>query len=229
MLMAINPMVIASGISAGSKLLGGLLGKGEGQKKQVMSQISGKMAAAKKYGISPLAMLGAQTQSYPSQGIGDTLADMGQDISRSVAAQSTDSERTAIQLGLEKAKLENDFLRAQIASVQMNMASRMAGPPKPPGFEAVAGRVPEKVVPPQRTDNYNLLGMPFQSNPYSSDAQTLEDRHGEAGGSALGWMNVPADWWWTHFARPNSTAKWLYNNFPATRGHGFKSRYLGRR
>lgn len=211
MLMAINPMLIASGISAGSKLLGGILGKGESQKKQVMSQISGKMAAAKKYGISPLAMLGAQTQSFPSQGIGDTLADMGQDISRSVASRSTDSERSAIQLGLEKAKLENDYLRAQIASVQMNIRSQMAGPPKPVTLSPEG--LPETVSPPARTSHVNA-GVSFETNPWFSDAQTYEDRFGELGGSALGLINIPADYLWHNYFSPNSVGKRYVRHSP---------------
>lgn len=187
--MLMNPLLLSAGISAGSKLLGGLFGKKQDSvKRQVKDQIEAKIMSAKKFGISPLAMLGAQTQaSAPvSVGAGDYLADMGQDISRAVASQSTSAERAAVQLGLEKAKLENEFLRTQIASVQMSMRSAAAGPPKPPGGGLVGMN---ELKAPQATTHVN--GIPL--DPAASDAQSWEDRYWEAGGLVGAILAADAD------------------------------------
>lgn len=161
--------------------------------------IEGKMQAAKEFGISPLYALGAPTispavsvggSSGPS--LGQTISNMGSDVSRAVAAGQTEVERQLQALTLDKARLENEYLSAQIASVRTRTVRESA--------PAIPGLIPEKVAPPQRTTGVNI-GVPIDSNPYFSDAQSLEDRYGELGGSILGLGNLPADFgynWWRH-------------------------------
>lgn len=206
--MAVDPMAVAAAISAAGNVAGSLLGsKGGTQHVSAddyataqKASIRGKIEAADKYGISRLYALGAPTISPAGQvvggnGLGEALSGMGQDISRAVAAGATDVERRIQQLTLEKAGLENDYLREQIASVR-NRTVRESAPPIP----AVPGMIPSKSADPQLTKGVNI-GVPIPSNPYFSDAQSYEDRYGELGGSVLGLTNMVADPvynWWNH-------------------------------
>lgn len=90
------------------------------------NQIQWRVADAKAAGIHPLYALGANV-SVPTPSVvgsrepsmGERLSSMGQDISRAVNAYKSTEERAAgklaTQLALEKAGLENDLLRSQIA------------------------------------------------------------------------------------------------------------------
>lgn len=90
---------------------------------------------AKAAGIHPLYALGAQTHSFSPVQVGSenpagAFADMGQDISRAIDATRTADERTNSRLEaltLERAGLQNDLLRAQIAK----LAPNQVGPPAP--------------------------------------------------------------------------------------------------
>lgn len=99
-----------------------------------------KVEDAKRAGISPAAALGAGGASFSPVHVGtpeyrqdnsfqrgmSSLSDMGQNISRAIQATSTHSQRVNSvmeALSLERAGLQNDLLRAQIASY---------GPPTPP-------------------------------------------------------------------------------------------------
>ena len=187
-----DPVTRGALISAGSTLAGGFMdklfpgdsgppgGDYKAMKSANMAAIAGKMEAAKKYGISALYAMGAPTAS-PSFSVGgdggmsrgSTLASMGQDISRAVAAGQTADERALQALTLEKAKLENDYLRAQINSVN-SRTIRESAPPMP----APGALLPEKVNPPERTQNIKA-GVEYLTNPNWSDAQTFTNRYGE--------------------------------------------------
>lgn len=177
--------VLPSLISAGSKLIGGLFGSREAeeqadlQKKFAQNAIQWKVADARKAGISPLYALGAQTVSYQPNlvggGMSTAVSDMGQDISRAVEAVSSAGERTFNKtlsaLQLERAGLENDLLRSQIAK---NTMSGQVGPAMP----AVVAE--EKVQPPQRTPHVYVGGTKLKLDPGTSDVgQLAEDRYGE--------------------------------------------------
>lgn len=180
----VAPMVAAAGISALGSLAGGLIGSSgakeamELQKDAMQKGIRWRVHDAKMAGIHPLYALGAPTFSPSAVNVGQPMADalssMGQDISRAVAAGQTDAERAIQNLTLEKAQLENDYLREQIASLRVR-TTREAGPPVP----AIAGLNPEKVVQPQRTSGLNA-GLGFKTNPYVSDANSFTDRYGES-------------------------------------------------
>lgn len=202
-----DPIIGGALISAGSSLAGNLLSGGNNHagrdSRQATSYanrsaILDKVAAAKEAGISPLYALGAPAISVGAQsvgespGLGQTLSEMGHDVGRAVAAGQTDAERAIQALTLEKAKLENDYLRANIASIQ-NRTRREAGPPLPPG----GSLVPENIQPPQRTTGLNV-GRGFQSNPYFSDAQSWEDRYGDSEilSTISAIVNTVADGWW---------------------------------
>lgn len=132
-------------ISAGSSILGGLLGSSEKKKDRQMQKdfaqqgIRWKVADAKAAGIHPLAALGAQTTAYAPVSVGSTdistgLAQAGQDVSRAINATRTAPERldaytkTVQDLNLQRMGLENQLLSSQIAKI--NQAGQ---PPAMPG------------------------------------------------------------------------------------------------
>lgn len=114
-----DPIVTSSLISAGSNLLGGLLGGKKDNSAKIAAQnyamqkefaqngIRWKVADAKAAGIHPLAALGANTLSFTPSVVGDTgggpdwgstVRAMGQDISRAFDATRTASERAEAEL-----------------------------------------------------------------------------------------------------------------------------------
>lgn len=185
-----DPLITGALISGGSRLIGGiadnLFGGGNNHAgrdaRQAVrfanrSAILDRVAAAKEAGISPLYALGAPTGAFATwagggsqSGLGATLSDMGADVGRAVAAGQTDVEREVQRLTLEKAGLENEFLRSQIASINGRMA-REVGPPMPDDDPVF------KVVPPQRTAR---MGSNWENNPSLPDAQSVEDRYGDS-------------------------------------------------
>lgn len=127
----------AAGISAGAKLLGGWLDNKSSAKAQRMNiamqrefaqkGIRWKVADAKAAGIHPLYALGAQTHSFSPVAIGSdysSIGEAGQDIGRAIAATSNQSQRAGQMqkildgLSVERAGLENDLLRSQIARLR---------------------------------------------------------------------------------------------------------------
>lgn len=227
----VAPVVAAAGISAAANLAGQLIGSGPDGPDHLFKKtaeaneaaIAGKMAAAKKYGISPLYALGAPTISGPGvsvggggQSLGQTISEMGADVSRAVAAGQTAEERALQALTFEKAALENEYLREQIASVRARTA-RESGPAIP----AAPGLIPERLQAPQRTTGANVVGVPWESHPGTSDlGQIIEDRYGEGNPLAwpLGGLGMVSDYWWNVYSPNNPkssvsrTWNWLRGN-----------------
>lgn len=93
--------------------------------------IQWKVADANAAGINPYFALGAPTATYSDAGIGvdpvgSALEAMGQNVSRAALNNSGGKFAAAIEakmanLALEKAGLENDYLRTQIASAQATL------------------------------------------------------------------------------------------------------------
>lgn len=109
-------------------------------KEFAQSGIQWRVADANAAGINPYFALGAPTATYSDMvggggsPLGETLSNMGQNISRAALANSPapDKMAAALQpLALERAGLENDYLRAKIASEQrlMSQAGSYAGLP----------------------------------------------------------------------------------------------------
>lgn len=174
--------VLGSLISAGSSLLGGLMSKGVAedqadlQKKFAKNAIQWKVQDAKKAGIHPLYALGANTVSYQPVGVGDqmpsAMADMGQDISRAVEAVQSGPERASAKiltgLQLERAQLENDYLKAQIAGqIGTNQRNAQVGPAMP--AEGNPG------------DTLSFMGYPIPTDPRTTSMQVWENRYGDEG------------------------------------------------
>lgn len=206
-----DPIIGGALINAGSSLLGNLLGGGtnnhagrdqrQATSYAIRASVLDKVAAAKEAGVSPLYALGAPVISAssavgsPSSGgsLGQTLSDMGHDVGRAVAAQQTAAERALQNLTLEKAGLENDYLRAQIASIRARTIQQSAPAiplPHGPGSDPLA--LSDDVAKPTRTQHLDV-GVPgIETNPYFSDFQNLENRYGDSEIAAtLGWLVGP--------------------------------------
>lgn len=146
----VAPAIIGAGIAAGASIGGGLLGSRAAERQQNINwdkqktfakkAIQWKVEDAKKAGLHPLFALGANTNSFQPISVGDSmgpaLQQAGQDISRAMYANSDPGTRGDVKvmaaLALEKAGLENDLLRAQIAKL-----SGQVGPPVPTGMQSL--------------------------------------------------------------------------------------------
>jgi len=161
-------------LSAGTSIIGGILGDKsaksqqqanlEAQREFAQHGIRWKVADAKAAGLHPLAALGAQTVPYApvsvgGSGLGDGLAQAGQDISRSLNATRDRSERLEAEAinrtaqyenlrmarerhgaDMQRAELENALLASQLKRAQVNanppfpsMSGRSAGAPNSQG------------------------------------------------------------------------------------------------
>lgn len=175
--------------------IGGLIGTGlnwlsgqkniKAQKEFAQHGISWKVEDAKRAGIHPLAALGAQTHSFAPVSIGDpatSLAQAGQDISSSInrtrdqRARVSAVTKTATDLQLTNAKLQNELLAAQIAKINASI-----NPPLPtPDTRYLIdgqGNTPIKVKPAETSTT-----MPGQPG---VEAATIP---------GLGWHRTPTGW-----------------------------------
>lgn len=161
---------------------------------------SRRISQAKKHGIHPLAAInaggfsgGSAVQAFSNFG------DMGQDISRAVAATSTSGGRVE-QLTLRNMELRNQLLEGQISNLQRDQV----GPAVPGGYiPGMQGQGSASVVGPQGISVgdkfYPIDPVGYKQTPVAgggggyqgimiphpawSDAQKWQDRHGE-----------PAEW-----------------------------------
>lgn len=128
-----------------------------------------RVADAKAAGLHPLAALGASTASGPvvalggEAPIGQTLSNMGQDISRAVTATRSTSDRLMDKLAVERAGLENELLRSRIAREN----SAQVGP-----------GMPVQVVPSKVTASH-------PDAPYAEGGRHPEVAFADAGGGFL--------------------------------------------
>lgn len=186
---------IGPAIAAGASLLGGFLGR-EHQEDQrahnealqrefAQSGIQWKVADAKKAGIHPLYALGSPSISPAVSVQGDPLAgalsSMGQDISRAARATESNSERgstTLVQnLALERAGLQNELLRTQIASVKARMGQGGQVGPAIPVDEVTPFNVPQGKV--EDRPPIMLDGTRVRTDPTTSPAKAYEDWLGD--------------------------------------------------
>lgn len=169
------------------------------QKDFAQQGIRWKVEDAKAAGIHPLYALGASTTSFSPVSVGavntmSPLADMakglGQDLSRSVDATRTASERANARvqgasnvLQLENMKLRNDLLRSQIA--------RLNATPNPPFPEPGSGNY---ITPGSGNDGYikpdAMKVAPGAANQPSSEGGAIADV-GYAR-TTTGWAPIPS-------------------------------------
>lgn len=172
----------------------------QNQVKFAKNAIQWKVEDAKKAGVHPLAALGATTQGYSpvSQSIGD-FSQAGQSLGRALDAHMSTGERHIAQLAVEKAGLENEYLRAQIASVRSRIAQTPipAAPSQRDDTALIAGqgdtRYVTKFTPPEETNYIRTpLGI-IVTRPGTSNAQSYEDRYGDIIQEFGGFGNLISD------------------------------------
>lgn len=127
--------------SAGGNLASAAMGmstasdNAELQKQFAKQGIRWRVADAQAAGIHPLYALGANVSSYQPISTGDvsqSFSNMGQDLSTAINSTRTDPEKIDAYTGtlrakqLERAGLENDLLRSQIAQLNTPRANSMA-------------------------------------------------------------------------------------------------------
>lgn len=150
----VAPAIVGAGISAGARLAGGGLNflsgmfgrssaRREAEKDRQLQRefaqhgIKWRVDDALRSGIHPLYALGGNIPTYspvssvfPSpSGLGEGLAQAGQDIGRAVSATGTAEERHAqrlADLALERGELENELIKSRIAKERAQI-----GPPLP--------------------------------------------------------------------------------------------------
>lgn len=204
-------------LSAGTTLLGGFLNRSETAKnnqrqlenaeanralqlKFAQEGIRWKVNDAKDAGIHPLYALGAQTTSFSPVSLGTTadtslgsaMASAGQDLSRSMNATRTQSERDAAvvktvqDLELTNMGLKNELLASQIAKLKSSINPPMPALDKNGDLLIPEGKLDERTP---------LVGnaKKLQQDAGWSDGQTFEDRWGEWGGSMAGLAVMAAD------------------------------------
>lgn len=201
------------------------------QREFAQSGIQWRVQDAVKAGLHPLAALGNQGVSFSPVSVGGSapqmdLGNMGQDISRALKAAMSEEDRTASQLKelqLERGKLENDVLRAELASKVKRLATNSASVGMPANT-SVFGRVPLPRPGPDRTvggvavgeDDLKQkaedhpatrvvrpFGYPLYANPWFNDGQQFEDRYGESelGSTLKAGVNTIADHVYTAYKR----------------------------
>lgn len=184
------------------------------QREFAQSGIQWKVADARAAGIHPMAALGANTVSYTPMALGDIGADLraksGQDLGRAVAAvapkedRENETIRAANALSLERAGLENELLRSQIArtrqqigppAVTPNTEHSVFGGNVPPGHELNRDDWGKNPNPPEHVGLKTPFGV-WLTNPETSDSQKWEDRYGDIAEEVAGLgINAPADIW----------------------------------
>ena len=218
-------MSFLSGIIGGlGSVVGGLFNKSEADKNRAFqlaaakNSIQWRVQDAQKAGIHPLYALGAPTFS-PSpvmSGLGDSIANAGQDISRAVEATADNPERFALAasrqltaLQLERGSLENELLRTQIAK------EKIPGhpPAAPGGTPLLPGQGDTRGVPRDPDVGPRILQIPDGRGGYidwrtgpTTNSQAVADEYGDSAQEVYGgWRflndladrvarDVPADW-----------------------------------
>lgn len=162
-----DPLTSAMAISAGSQIVGGIMGdksaqraaerNAAAQREFAQKGIQWRVADAKKAGISPEFALGGGgasfTPTYTGGKTGDMIADAGQNIARAALASSTKEDRefdAAMKAEtLRGMKLQNDKIDPALTSI--NRPGNPAFPTQSGNVFPGQGNSPVKDVPLERT------------------------------------------------------------------------------
>jgi hypothetical protein len=145
---------------------------------------------AKKAGLHPLAVMGTSTPISVSAGYngdkGVDFAQMGQGIDRALNAGRSATQRKLDELAVEKAGLENDYLRTQIAGSQKAIAGTGSTVAIRSNTDDTGNVeiVPHKVVSKSYEDGGRAAGLPPGFMQYDlGNGQTIELPYSEEGPS----------------------------------------------
>lgn len=206
-------------LSAGTKLLGGFLGKSsQDEANQIAQQnaernialqrefaqnaIQWKTADAKAAGIHPLYALGASTTSFSPVSVGvsganplaSALGDMGQDIGRAAGAYRSDKAGAISGIAARQQVMSNeldlDNKRLNNLLLKQKLAAATA-PGTPPGVPFV---VPEKNKPEERPP-LMIGGNRWDTSSGTSPMKAWEDQYGDDGPASwvLPWIIAAED------------------------------------
>jgi len=196
------------------------------------NQIQWKVADAKKAGVHPLAAMGQQlTLPSPSVVGAPDYSTMGQNLGRAFSAtqslpeKESDYTKTVQALDLKRRSLENSVIEQQLVNSAVRTVNQPGNPP-------TADPVDESpLLKPKKKDDatgVTVGGTRFKGNPNFSDAQTIEDRHGELAGSAYGAISIPADLYWklkhSRYGYMMRQADRMYGNYYNRTGRGTRER-----
>lgn len=184
--------LIPAAIGAGSSLIGGMLGQDdqkkqskkdyERQKEFAQNSIRWRVADAEAAGLHPLAALGASTASYSSSVGGSPMAaaveGAGSAIAQGASAFLNPVDKAAQALLLEKGKLENELLAAQIATERARLNPGIGPPGGLTNTSAVGGPNPVLEPIPGSNDKFRV-SLPGYG-------QRMEDHYGDVAGSVPG-------------------------------------------
>lgn len=153
--------------------------------------IQQKVQDAKAAGISPEFAMGAGTVSAPSMSafsdsIGPALGRAGQNISRALVAGMDSEQKKLAEATVEGANLDNDLKRQQLRQL------RSAGT-KGPSDDTDKGPYGTQSQDAQHTPHQVVGGGKLKAAPWMSDAQSVENRHGELMENVQGVSNVVMD------------------------------------
>lgn len=211
----VAPLIIAGGIAAGASLLGGFLGNKSQekvnkrnieqqeldrayQKEFAQSGIQWRVKDAQEAGVHPLYSMGAsiptfspvsQSQTAPT-GLSRGVQQAGQDISRAVAATSTETQRyqsaRIAELGITRGQLENDLLRLQIQRQRAQIGPAFPAPSASAGL-MIAGQGDSTRI----TDQAQLRTTPHPDAMHSEPGATVDV--GWARTASGGYAPVPSE------------------------------------
>lgn len=173
----------------------------EAQKEFAQHGLRWKVADAKAAGLHPLAAInGAGASFSPSgytvgdsgvsgaaAGIGDALTQMGQNTKRAQNATATQHERELADLSLERARLSNRLLEAQITS---EWASTMGQPGNPPMPRAVNPSARAAAIVSRGTSPTAGRSGLMQTDPSVAISSAASDHSVEAA-TTPGWKDFP--------------------------------------
>lgn len=186
------------------------------------------MAAYKKTGIHPLAMLGVQGPTYSptnfvgsgSSPMGDAIASAGQGVSRAMLASQSEATRKEalaplMDLQLKRGSLENELLEVRIASEKARLA-QSATPSIPTG---AAPTINHPGVEPNIFPDVSVARTPrggYVVLPGKKAQERMEEIFGlgaEWFGRNRAWLATPEarQWVKAFLPKPPSNQEWRYN------------------
>lgn len=209
--------LLGAALGAAGSIAGGIIGGNQAsnaankawdrQKAVLQRQVTWRVRDAVRAGIHPLAALGLNPASGPPAAQigtdwGSNLGNAGQEIGRAAEAAMTPENQTTAQLvrlQLERGSLENDLLRAQIASQRMRNIQQMTpGIPRRPdmgpgnsytypdgSWREGDNKMGSKAVLITSGSGFEV-GMP-------GSAQQVADNYGDVAQELFGWWRLGAD------------------------------------
>lgn len=153
-------------------------------------------------------------------GMASAISQAGQHLGRAVDSMATQEQRNLARvtaaLGIENQGLQNELLRSQIRRIDAQTGPAIPGPGQKyliDGQGNVVGKTNIDAVQfsqryPESKQNVQL-GDIWQANPYVSNAEDVEARHGELADMLWGAITIPADIYWNNRSSIQRGYDWL--------------------